>query len=86
MTLDRLVHELSAKKREEALQDAKVVVIRSQEIDGIGENIPGGVAQKIMGHYSGGPSDGGTAPERCGNPPFRYRGRPWPPLRRLQRR
>ena len=49
MTLDRLVHELSAKKREEALQDAKVVVIRSQEIDGIGENIPGGVAQKIMG-------------------------------------
>lgn len=49
MTLNRLVHELSPKKREEELRGAKVIVIRSQEIDGIGENIPEGVAQKIMG-------------------------------------
>lgn len=49
MTLDRLVHELSPKKRDELLKDAKVVIIRSQEIDGIGENLPAGVTQKIMG-------------------------------------
>jgi hypothetical protein len=49
MTLDRLVHELSPKQRDDELKGAPVVVIRSQEIDGAGENLPQGVAQKVMG-------------------------------------
>jgi len=49
MTLDRFVHDMSSKARAEAVADAKVVVIRSQEIDGIGENVSVGVAKKVMG-------------------------------------
>lgn len=49
MTLDRLVQELSPKRCEEELKGAKVVVIRSQEIDGAGENLAAGIAQKVMG-------------------------------------
>jgi hypothetical protein len=49
MTLERFVHELTPKKREQEFKDAKIVILRSQEIDGIGENLPAGVAQKVMG-------------------------------------
>jgi hypothetical protein len=49
MTLDHLVHDLSPKKREEELRGAKVVVIRSQEIDGAGENLPSSLARTVMG-------------------------------------
>ena len=49
MTLDRLVHELTHPQVEKAVRDARVVIIRSQEIDGAGESLPDGVARRVMG-------------------------------------
>jgi hypothetical protein len=49
MTLDRLLHELSPAQLEKAVHGARLVVIRSQEIDGAGENLPDGVARRVMG-------------------------------------
>ena len=48
MTLDSLT-ELNPKKRKTAIGDAKVVIIRSQEIDGAGENLPANLARTVMG-------------------------------------
>ena len=48
-TLENFVHGLSAKKRVEFLKDCPVFILRSQEIDGIGENVPAGIARRIMG-------------------------------------
>jgi hypothetical protein len=48
MTLDRLLHELTPGQLEKAVRDAPVVIIRSQEIDGIGESMEG-VARRVMG-------------------------------------
>lgn len=49
MTMDALLHGLTLKKLAEEVSGAPVVVIRSQEIDGAGENLPNGVAQTVMG-------------------------------------
>ena len=48
MTLDRLLHDTPAKRLAEEAGSASVVVVRSQEIDGAGENLPEGVARRIM--------------------------------------
>lgn len=48
MTLDRLLHDVSAKRLAEEVKGAPVVVVRSQEIDGAGESLPEGVARRIM--------------------------------------
>ncbi|MFZ1059772.1 MAG: PglZ domain-containing protein [Candidatus Rokuibacteriota bacterium] len=48
MTLDQL-HGLSRAKLQEELRSAGIVLIRSQEIDGTGESLPNGLAQRIMG-------------------------------------
>ena len=48
MTLDRLLHDMRAKRLAEEVRRASVVVVRSQEIDGAGESLPEGVARRIM--------------------------------------
>jgi hypothetical protein len=49
MTMDRLLHDLTTNGLAEEIRDAPIVIVRSQEIDGIGEGLPSGVAQKVMG-------------------------------------
>ena len=49
MTMDRLLHELSTKRLQRELKGAPVIVVRSQEIDGTGEQLSTGVAQRVMG-------------------------------------
>ena len=48
MTLDRLLHDMPAKRLAEEVRRASVVMVRSQEIDGAGESLPEGVVRRIM--------------------------------------
>jgi len=49
MTMDRLLNELSQNALQTEVKDARLIIIRSQEIDGAGESLPDGVARTVMG-------------------------------------
>ncbi len=48
MALDRLM-SMSRSRLERVIGEAPIVIVRSQEIDGAGESLPEGIAQKVMG-------------------------------------
>ena len=48
MTLDRLLHDMPAKRLAKEVRRASVFLVRSQEIDGAGESLPEGVVRRIM--------------------------------------
>ena len=49
MTLDQVIAELSKRKLKSAIEGAKVVIVRSLEIDSAGESLQSGLAQRVMG-------------------------------------